>query len=483
MATSSVSSSALDVNSIVASLMEVERQPLAKLAREESRIQAKISALGTIKSALAGVQTAAQALAKAATFTGNKATVTGDHLSASADATAVAGNYSVEVQALAKAQTLASGAFVASTTVIGGGTLTFQRGTYASAGNTFTPSASASPVAVTIAPGSTLEQVRDAINAANAGVSASLVTDATGVRLSLVSSSTGADNGFQITALDDDGIHTDTSGLSQLAFDPTAAVGAGENLTQTRAPANATVVINGLTISNASNVVTGAIQGVTLTLKKEEIGKTSEIAVARDTGAAKAAVEAFVKAYNAAETALRNSMAFEPNTRATSPLNGDSTPRSIQAQLRSLVTGAQSGAIGVSTLSAVGVGFERDGTLKFDGAKFDAALAADPTRIEKLFSQDDGDVATSGFGVLIDKRLTAMLGSGGAIQARTDGLNASQKRIDAREIEITRRLGATEASLRKKYSALDAQLAALQGQSDALANALAQLPGSNNGRS
>lgn len=482
MATSPVSSGALDVNGIVKSLMEIERQPLVKLAREESRIQAKISALGSIKSALATLQTAAQALAKAATFTGAKASVTGEQLSASADATAVAGNYAVQVQTLARAQSLASGAMAASTTVIGGGTLTFERGTYASGPNTFTPSATEGAVTVTIAAGSTLAQVRDAINAAGAGVGASLVTDSTGTRLSLVSSSTGADNGFRITAVDDDGIHTDTGGLSQLAFDPTAVVGAGRNLSQTRAPVNAVAVINGLTINSASNVITGAIQGVTLTLKKEDLVGTAEIAVARDTGATRAAIEAFVKAYNAAETALTNSMAFEPKTRATAALNGDSTPRSIQAQLRAALIGAQSGAATYATLSSVGIGFERGGQLKFDGARFDAAVAADPTRIEKLFSQDDGDVASSGFGVLLDKRLVSMLGGSGAIQARTDGLNATQKRIDARELEIGRRLEATEASLRKKYSALDSQLAAMQGQSNALANALNQLPGSNNRR-
>ncbi len=481
MATSSIGSSSLDVNTIVSSLMQVERFPLDKLAKEESRVQAKISALGTIKAALSGLQTAAQNLASASAFTGNKAAVVGDQLSASADSTAVAGNYSVEVQTLARAQSLASSPLAAATTVVGGGTLTFQAGTYDSGTNIWTDSATEGAVTVTIAAGSTLEQIRDEINASAANVNASLVTDANGTRLSLVSSSTGAANGFRITAVDDDGIHTDTSGLSQLAYDPTAAVGAGENLEQTREPVNATVVINGLTISNSSNVITGAIQGVTLTLKKEDPGNTAEIAVTRDAGAAKAAVEAFVKAYNAAETALRNSMAYEPNTKAASPLNGDSTPRSIQAQLRTMLTGTQSGAATYATLSSVGIGFERDGTVKFDSTKFDEALSADPTRIEKLFSQDDGDVPTSGFGVLVNKRLTSLLGSTGALQARTDGLTATLKRLDAREIEISRRLETTEARLRKQYSALDAQLSAMQGQSTSLGNALAQLPGANNG--
>ena len=482
MATSPVSSGALDVNGIVTSLMELERQPLVKLASQESRIQAKISALGSIKSALATLQTAAQALAKVSTFTGSRATVSGDQLSASADATAVPGNYSVQVQTLARAQSLASGALAASTTVIGGGTLTFQRGTYASGGNTFTASATQSAVTVTIAAGSTLQQVRDAINAAGAGVSASLVTDSSGTRLSLVSSSTGLDNGYRVTAVDGDGVHTDMSGLSQLAFDPTAGAGAGKNLTQTRAPVNAVAVISGLSINSASNVITGAIQGVTLTLKREDAIGTAEIAVARDIGATKAAIEAFVKAYNAAETALTNSMAFEPKTRAAAPLNGDAAPRSIQAQLRAVLFGAQSGAASYATLSSVGIAFERGGQIKFDSAKFDSAVAADPTRVQKLFSQDDGDVSSSGFGVLLDKRLTSMLGSNGAIQARTDGLDASQKRINAREEAMSRRMVAIEASLRKKYSALDSQLATMQGTSNALANALNQLPGSNNGR-
>lgn len=477
MATGSIGGSALDVNAIVTSLMEVERQPLAKIAREESRIQAKISALGTIKSALASLQSAAATLGSSSTFTGYKAAVTGDQVSASADSTAVAGNYSIEVQTMARAQSLASAALTSSDTVVGGGTMTIQVGTYDSGGNTFTESASVGAITFTIDANSTLSQVRDAINESGANVTASLVTDENGTRLSLVSSNTGLDNGLRITVVDDDGTNTNTSGLSQLAYDPTALAGAGENLTQTRAPVDATVVINGLTINSASNVLTDAIQGVTLTLKKEDPGNTAELAVTRDAGAAKAAIEAFVKAYNGAETALRNSMAYEPNTRAASPLNGDSTPRSIQAQLRTLLTGSQSGAATYSTLSSIGIGFERDGTIKFDSAKFDAALTADPTRVEELFSLDNGDDPSSGFGVLINKRLTRMLDSTGALAARTDGLNATLKRLDAREIEVNRRLEATEARLRKQYSALDAQLAAMQGQSTSLANALAQLPG------
>lgn len=476
MATSAIGGSSIDVNSIVSSLMELERQPLAKIAKEESKIQAKISAFGTIKSALASLQSAAQTLANATTFTGNKASLSGEQVSAVADATAVAGDYSIEVQKLARAQSLASEPLANASTVVGGGTLTFQTGTYDSDLNTFTDS-SASPVTVTIEPGSTLEQVRDAINASGANIKASLVTDSNGTRLSLVSSNTGADNGFRITATDDDGNNTDAAGLSQLAFDPTAAVGTGKNLTQTRAPIDSTVVINGLTINSASNVVTGAIQGVTLTLKQEDPGNTAELTVAADTGAAKAAMEAFVKAYNGAETALRNSMAYEPNTKAASALNGDSTPRTIQMQLRSMLTSTQSGATVYATLSSVGVSFDREGQLKFDSSVFDTALKADPTRVQELFSKDDGEETTSGFGVLIGARIGHLIESGGALQARTDGLNASLKRLDEREVEINRRLETTEANLRKKYAALDAMLSSMQGQSDSLANALSKLPG------
>lgn len=477
MAISRISSGAIDVNAIVAQLMKIEQRPLTALAVKEAGIQAKVSAIGSLKSALASLQTAVEALTKAATFNARSATVSGDQVSASATSAAAEGTYAVEVTALARAQSLASAPLAAPTTVVGGGTLTLQRGTYDSGANTFTPATDAAPVTITIDPGSTVEQVRDAINAAGAGITATLVTDASGTRLTLRANASGAANSFRITVDDGDGVDTDTAGLSQLAFDPTAAAGSGKNLTETQAASDATVRINGLTVTSASNTVTGAIEGVTLTLKKAAPGSTSEVSVARDKNAVNAAVNAFVKAYNDLAKSLASAMSYDPASKRAGPLNGDAAARAVQAQLRSALGASQSGAATFSTLSSVGIGFERDGTLKFDSAKLEAALASDAQSVVDLFTKDTGETTTAGLALRINELVKSLLGEQGPIKARSDGLQASLDLIADKREDLNRRLVTTEKRLRDQFTALDAMLAKLQARGDSLVNALAQLPG------
>ncbi len=479
MATAPVASGGIDVNAIVSQLMTLEQRPLVLLANKEAGIQAKLSAIGSLKGALSTLQTAVQTLAKADTFAGRTASVTGDQLSATATSTAVEGRYAIEVTALARAQSLASSAFSGSTAVVGGGTLTFQRGTYLSGPNTFTAASSAPPVNVTIEASSTLEQVRDKINAAHAGVSATIVTDATGARLTITSTSTGADYGYRMTVTDLDGTHTDTSGLSQLAFDPTVAVGSGKNLTQTRAPVDAALIVNGLALTSSSNIVTGALQGVTLTLKKEAPGTTAELAIDRDKAAVTTAVNAFVKAYNDLSKSLAEAVKYDPASRRGGPLNGESAARSVQSQLRGLIGSAQSGAAIYATLSDVGVRFERDGTLKLDSGKLDAAMGANSARVRDLFTADTLTPSTTGIAKRLESLMTSMLGTNGPIQARTDGLNANLKTIGTQRERIDRRLEVTEQRLRREYGRLDALLAQMQGIGNSLASGLSQLPAPN----
>ena len=223
---------------------------------------------------------------------------------ASATSSAVPGTYSIEVVDLAQAHKVSSGGFANITDVVGTGTLTFQYGTYNSGPNTFTLNSAKAAQTVTIGAGqNTLSGIRDAINAANIGVSASIVNDGgvTPNKLVLTSKDTGVASSVKLTVLDDDTTHTNLSGLSQLAYDPTAVVGVGKNLTQTVAALDANLTVDGISgIKKPTNTVTDVVQGVTLNLLKKSItpGVGTALSVARDTASVKTAVENFVKAYN-----------------------------------------------------------------------------------------------------------------------------------------------------------------------------------------
>lgn len=378
----------LDVNSLVNQLMQVERRPLALMASAAQAVRTKVSALGTLKSALGAFQASASKLDDVATFRAYSASV-GDAtlLGASAGSSALEGSHTIEVTALAQQHKLRSGAFAGAASSVGTGTLTIQYGTWDAGGGTFTANAARPSQSVVIAPGQdSLAGVRDAINQAGLGISAALVNDGTGERLVLTSKDSGAANSLKITVSDDDGNHTDTAGLSQLAYDPALGAGSGRNLTQSAAAQNAALVVDGITVSKASNVVSDVISGVTLTLSKAAPGAPTTLVVARDGAAVRTAVEGFVTAYNALQGTLSSLTGYNAATAKGGPLQGDAAALNIQSRLRALASGTVAGAGAFGSLSQVGVAFQKDGTLALDAAKFDAAAAGSFEDIAALFA-------------------------------------------------------------------------------------------------
>jgi flagellar hook-associated protein 2 len=323
------------------------------------------------------------ALATPAKFTAVKASVADSTvLSASAAATASAGSYSIEVQTLAQAQKLKSDTFDATSDAVGTGSLTIQFGTYSGGRFTLNPDKSAKTITIGSANAS-LAGVRDAINAADAGMSASIINDGTGYRLVIASEDAGVANALKITVADDDATHTDTAGLSRLAYD--ATTGGTTNLTQTVPAQNAAAIIDGIAISKSTNTWTDAIEGVTLNLLKE--GETTTLRVAKDNAGTKAAVESFVKAFNDLNATLTSLSKYDAASKQASILTGDATVRSVQGQLRGLFNTALSTAGGgLTSLAEIGVTFQTDGTLKLDSSKLTAALNDSAKDVATLFA-------------------------------------------------------------------------------------------------
>lgn len=382
MATVGSIGSNLDVNAIVTQLMTVEQRPLTLLSTKEASYQARLSAWGSIKSAVSSFQSAMSALASTDKFNTAKASV-GDAtiVTANAGSKAAPGRYALEVQSLAQAQKLKSGNYAKTSDTLGSGTLTIQFGRYED--GAFTANGDKAAQTVVIAPGSSsLAGVRDAINAANVGVTASIVNDGNGNRLVIGSKDSGADNALRISVADDDGDDTDVAGLSALAYD--AGADGVTNLNETVTAQNATVVIDGITVSKGSNTITDAIEGVTLNLLKAASGTPTTLTVARDNTGAKTAVDGFIKAYNDLYQTLARLSAYDASTKTAATLQGDSTVRTMQTRLRTLMSGALDGAGGgLRRMSDIGVSIQTDGTLKLDA-----------TRLQKVLDDPTKDVAT-----------------------------------------------------------------------------------------
>ncbi|PKO46944.1 MAG: flagellar hook protein [Betaproteobacteria bacterium HGW-Betaproteobacteria-22] len=385
--------SGLDVNSIVSGLMAVERAPLNKVNTDKTAYQSKISAYGTLKSALSTFQTSVSALSDLAKF--NAQTVTSSNtsaLTATTNGKAALSNFDVTVSQLAKSQKLSMGGFANVSDVVGTGTLTIAFGTFTPevldppTPSSFAPNAAKADINITIdSTNNTLSGVRDAINAANGSVSASIINDGTTNRLVITSKDTGEVNSLKITVADDDADNLDASGLSRLAYDPTATAGNGRNLTQVQAAKNALLEIDGIAIVKSGNTISDAIEGLTLNLLSTSASAVS-LGVATNQETIKKSVTEFVDAFNKLDTSLRNLTKFDETGKASGVLLGDSAARNITSQIRSVLSNGIANGSSLNTLSQIGVSFQRDGKLALDSNKLSDAVNNNFSDIASLFA-------------------------------------------------------------------------------------------------
>jgi flagellar hook-associated protein 2 len=444
--------SGLDAESIVASLMKVEKLPLNQIKTRTDSYNAKISAFGTISGNLSALKTAAQALyaTKTNLLTGTLSDTSLGTISTSTSATP--GSYSLETLQLAKAHTLSSRTMAASTDTVGTGSLSISNGS-----NSFT---------VTINDGNkTLAGIRDAINAntSNTSVKANIITDANGSRLVLTSKNTGAANAINIAVTDNDGNNTDTydaltnpnPGLSQLAY----TIGAN-NLSQVQPAQNATIKIDSVELSFASNTIVDAIPGVTLNLTKAAPGTNATVTIGRDSAGLKTLAENFVKAYNDLRGTINKNTAYNAETKTASTLTGDSTVRSIDSQLRTALRTVPAGVTGdLTQLADIGISINASGTMELNATKFQAAIDKNFSGVQSVMD---------GYGKAASNLIGTLTDTNGVISARTTGMKASIKLLDDQKERLNNRLESIEQRYRARFTSLDTMIAGLKNTSSFL---------------
>ena len=384
--------SGLDLGSLVSGLIEAERAPVEnRLNLKQQTLTAELSAFGLLRSSLAQFQTSLGGLKTSAAFNAKAITASDESVfSTSVESFADTGSYSVEVLAMAKAQSLATSAATAFATVddvIGSGTLTIQFGTTTTGPYAFTPDPARPPQAIDISAANgndTVSGLRDYINDNDFGFQASIVDDGTnGYRLVFTSDDTGAANSMELTVTaDGDGNDIDNSGLSQLAFNASAQ----GSLVQNVAAQDASLTINGLGITRDTNSISGAINGVTLDLLKADVGNIVNVEVTEDRAEITATINGFVEAYNELSESIKSLTSYDAETGTGSVLIGDFTVRSISSQIRSVLFGSISGLQGnIKSLVDIGITTNSNGTLDVDSTKLSEALDNYSSEVEALF--------------------------------------------------------------------------------------------------
>ena len=378
--------SSLDVNGLVTQLMAAEQQPLNALATKEAKYHSQLTAYGSLKGALSSLQSSVATLTNPAKFSAVSASIADTTLaSVSASSSAMPGSYSINVTQLAQSQKLQSTAFAATSTTIGTGTLNISFGTYTDDLTGFTINSSKASKSITIgASQSSLSGVRDAINAANVGISANIINDGTyGNRLVITSTDSGASNALNITVADSsDGSNTDNAGLSQLAYDGTLT----SHMTQPigMGPKDALLTIDGIEIKKPSNSIADAVTGMTVNLLKTG---TTNLTVNYDTKIIQSTIQTFVDSYNTLNTTINKLSNYDAANNTASVLTGDSTLQSLKSQLRQVFNAALSTAGGgLTTLSDIGITFQRSGSLALDSTKLNTILKNSSKDVSTLFA-------------------------------------------------------------------------------------------------
>lgn len=439
--------SGLDASSIIQQLMAVESLPLNQLQSRETELNAELSNYGKLQSLVSGLQDKAGALSSSTLWRQTTA-VSGNPLAVSATTAsgALPGNYQVSVQSLASSQsTVSPTTWPNADAVLAEGDLSIELGTWSGSG--FTPKSASSMVNLHIPAGSTLAQLRDQINASGSGVIATIVADSTGARLSIRSLNTGSDNGFRLVG---------SGGMS--TFDYSGGTG-GMMLSQPASNAQAT--INGITVSSASNTLENVVDGVTMKLLAPT-SAAAEVVVATDTESIKGAVTGFTTAFNELASFIREQTKYDAGSKKAGAMQGDRTAVGLQGQLRAVLNQQSSASTTWSTLSDIGIVMKSDGTLEVKTARLDNALA-DPEELRLLLATDGTTSANSGFARRFKSLTDSVLGSEGAIEARTNSINTRLTRNGRDQDRMETRLAQTEARLRAQYSALDASMAQLNG--------------------
>lgn len=452
--------SGLDVNSIISQLLAIERQPINQLQSKATQIQSQISEYGKLKSLTSTLRDAASALTSNDTWSRTVATSSNAaSVGIAVSAGAAVGRYSVQVQSLAAAQSIASGQFDSADEMPGAGTLRIELGTWGPGQTTFAPKSGAAAVDIAIEATDTLAQVRDKINAANAGVSATILNDGTHARLLMRSTATGTESAFR------------TSGVTGLEFDPSSGL---EAMTQTQAASNAAATIDGIAVSSQSNTLANVIDGITLTLGQVTTGPV-DLAVVPDNDSMKKSVQAFADAYNALARMLGNDTKYDDTTKIAGLLQGDSAAVGMQRQLRALVATSSGASSVFPRLSDIGLEMQRDGTISVNSTKLDAALANLPEMKKALANDDIALPANNGLARQFQTLASAMLGIEGPLTTRTDALQERIDRNGADQDRLELRVSAIEKRLRAQYTALDTKLSLLNGISSYVTQQMSML--------
>jgi len=534
-ATTGATTPGIDVNSAVAAAIYADRAPERGWQADQATLTSQTTALTAIQTATQAVQNDLQTLNSLAgplaarSVNSSNANI----VSASAASGTAASTHTIVVNSLASTGAWYSDAAASPTAVL------------PSSSFTLTTTAGAS-VTIPIGSGQTADNLNDlasTINGDSLGVTASVVSDASGSRLAIISNTSGTAGNFSISSANYTGTQwasadippgdtlgtnsfTLTSGgvtttvstttgetyaslassINAMNLGVTATAGTdanGTNLsiassdgttpftisepnfgfTQSAAGANASLTVDGVPLTSASNTVTGAITGVSLSLSAADPGVPVTLAVTSNASEISTAVNQFVTDYNTAIGLVNSQFSIASGASSEGVLASDSTVVTLQSALEGAINYAVTPATGttttVSTLNDLGITANTDGTLSINSATLNSALSTNPNDVQNFF---DGS-ALNGFAASMNNALTTFTEpADGAFTVDLSGFQASYTDLTTQISDFeTNYIAGQQTNLTATFSAAEIALQELPAQMAQIQAELGVTPSSSNG--
>lgn len=437
-AASLLNGNGINVSSVVSAILAPKNASIALLQNQQTDLSTQAGLLTGLNNDLTTLATSVLALANPAGPLASLSATSSNSsiLTASSDTTAAPGTHQIVVNNLASIGTVYTGPLAdGKTSFLAGGATT---------GNIKLQVGGASgtmhDIAIAAGTNDTLSTLASYINAQKWGVTANVVSDASGARLALFSQSSGTPGALAIT-----------NNTTALTFSAPAG------------GTNASLTIDGVPFSSITNTVTGAIGGVTLNLTSAAPATTVQLTVGPDATNATAAINSFVNAYNSVVSFLNTQFTADPTNNTEGPLGSDSGLRSLQSSLLNDVTYGINGNSGLVNLASLGIDLNNDGTLTVNQVATDThpslanVLATNPAGVQNFFQNASG----TGFASNFNNDLVNLTDpTSGVLNLDISGNTAQQNALTKQITNLQDRLTAEQATLTLQYDQVNATLEA-----------------------
>jgi len=431
----------IDFKAITDIIIKSERQPITRLETNKRTEQNKLTAYGSLNTSLSSLRSAFAALNTEDAYEALKATASDTSvLSATATSEATPGTFTLNVTSLARPQVTTSGT----------GQFADINATIFDSGS-FSITQDGDTTNVDLTGVDSLAELRDAINAQQTGVKASIINDGSGAtpfRLVLTSAKPGVADAFTVS---------DTTKLGA------GAAGAVLNLSTdaTNGVAKDTeFTYNGIAVKSSSTTVDEAVPGLNLSVLKT--GSTS-VTVTDDNSRLKTKIKAAVSAFNSFNDFFGAQTKLDTTGSGRPPLASDPLLRSANRQLRTFFLNSHANSGSLDELLDFGITLDQQGKLQIDDAKLDSVLSSKRADVAAFFSGD------SGFAKKITDAIDGYTKSGGAIDSVEDRIKRNIEKYTSKIQDLEFRLITREQQLTAEFAAADRAISQLNSQSSSLA--------------